>query len=248
MKKAILGVFVATVMFSFAGVAMAAYTLGGGATVGGGNVTLVSDLSDLDASNDFSFIRFDDANNIETFGSLTVLSADYDITDDDCGGGSPRFQVRLDTNGDSVGDGNVFIAIGPSPFFTDCAVGPQSTGNLIGNEDGGRYDFSQFGGSPFTTYSGAPASVLSGTVVGISIVADGGWSAAASNGDSEQTILVDNVNVNGVVYDFTPLPVVPTNKDECKSGGWETFTDVVFKNQGECVSYVQSNDHAGKRD
>ncbi|MDP3986494.1 MAG: hypothetical protein Q8P77_03670 [Candidatus Veblenbacteria bacterium] len=32
--------------------------------------------------------------------------------------------------------------------------------------------------------------------------------------------------------------VVPTSKDECKDGGWETFTDVTFKNQGACVSYV----------
>lgn len=42
-------------------------------------------------------------------------------------------------------------------------------------------------------------------------------------------------------------PVVPTDIDQCKKGGWETFTDVEFKNQGACVSYVQSNENAGKR-
>lgn len=35
----------------------------------------------------------------------------------------------------------------------------------------------------------------------------------------------------------TPLPY-PTNKDQCKNGGWKTFTNPTFKNQGECVSWV----------
>ena len=32
--------------------------------------------------------------------------------------------------------------------------------------------------------------------------------------------------------------------DECKDGGWMTFNSPTFKNQGDCVSYVQSNSHA----
>ena len=36
-----------------------------------------------------------------------------------------------------------------------------------------------------------------------------------------------------VVVDARPLP---TSKDECKNGGWRTFG--VFKNQGDCVSFV----------
>jgi len=39
----------------------------------------------------------------------------------------------------------------------------------------------------------------------------------------------------------------PNDKNECKKGGWKTFINPSFKNQGSCVSYVQSNDHAGKR-
>jgi hypothetical protein len=31
-------------------------------------------------------------------------------------------------------------------------------------------------------------------------------------------------------------PPLPTSKDQCKNGGWETYG--VFKNQGDCVSYV----------
>jgi hypothetical protein len=35
------------------------------------------------------------------------------------------------------------------------------------------------------------------------------------------------------VHDAEPLP---TSKDQCKSGGWRTYG--VFKNQGDCVSFV----------
>lgn len=39
------------------------------------------------------------------------------------------------------------------------------------------------------------------------------------------------------------VSVLPTDKDECKDGGWETFVNVntgqqIFKNQGDCVSFV----------
>jgi predicted extracellular nuclease len=30
----------------------------------------------------------------------------------------------------------------------------------------------------------------------------------------------------------------PISKDECKKGGWRTFTDPTFRNQGQCVSWV----------
>lgn len=32
-------------------------------------------------------------------------------------------------------------------------------------------------------------------------------------------------------------PVVLGSKNECKNGGWKTFTNPTFKNQGQCVSY-----------
>ncbi len=37
----------------------------------------------------------------------------------------------------------------------------------------------------------------------------------------------------------------PTNKDQCKSGGWKNFNNPTFKNQGDCVSFVVSK---GKSD
>lgn len=39
----------------------------------------------------------------------------------------------------------------------------------------------------------------------------------------------------------------PTDANQCKKDGWKTFNNPTFKNQGQCVSYVQANEHAGKR-
>lgn len=179
------------------------------------------------------------------WASLTTLSTDFNVTDDNCGGGSPRVQIRVDTTGDGISDGSVRVALGPSPSFTGCSAGWQSTGNLIGNADAGRYDYSVFGGSPFTTYSNAPAVVLAGQVVGVFVVVDGSWSVAATGGDGEQTTLIDNITVNSDITTFDPVLVgPPTDKNQCKDNGWETFNNPTFNNQGDCVSYLQSNPNA----
>jgi hypothetical protein len=34
-------------------------------------------------------------------------------------------------------------------------------------------------------------------------------------------------------------PTSPTNKNDCKKDGWKTFTSPKFKNQGDCVSFVE---------
>ncbi len=72
---------------------------------------------------------------------------------------------------------------------------------------------------------------------------------------------VDNftIGINGgdITFDFEPdvvpspspspevtpspspsPPSVPTDKDQCKNGGWNVFRDPSFKNQGDCVSFV----------
>jgi hypothetical protein len=51
-----------------------------------------------------------------------------------------------------------------------------------------------------------------------------------------------NTNLTGdptTIFGTTPPPVTtPTDKDLCKDGGWKTFTNPTFKNQGQCVSYT----------
>lgn len=40
------------------------------------------------------------------------------------------------------------------------------------------------------------------------------------------------------------VPEYPTSKEMCKSGGWKTFSAVLFRNQGDCVSWVVSSEKA----
>jgi hypothetical protein len=56
---------------------------------------------------------------------------------------------------------------------------------------------------------------------------------------------VDNCGIAGpnaldfqATVTFSTAPPAPTNKDQCKNGGWQSFGG--FKNQGDCVSFVAS--------
>lgn len=53
--------------------------------------------------------------------------------------------------------------------------------------------------------------------------------------------VVVTTTTSSVTYDFEADLTYPKAKDECKKGGWNTFTGVDFKNQGQCVSYLTSN-------
>jgi hypothetical protein len=49
-------------------------------------------------------------------------------------------------------------------------------------------------------------------------------------------------NSASLTEDFTSsltAPIAPTSKDQCKNNGWKNFPQ--FKNQGECVSFVESH-------
>src|SRR5215210_2950940 len=161
-------------------------TLNGGATMSGNQVKLVSDLSDASTSNDASGINFTDTG-VTTFASLTQLATKYNVTDDNCGGGSPRFQINF-------GGQNVFVYLGPSPTFTGCTPNTLvDSGNLIGNNDACRWDTSQIqAGTQCNTYAGALALLGSRTVTGIQLVVDSGWFFA----DKEQTVLVCDIRIN----------------------------------------------------
>jgi hypothetical protein len=45
-----------------------------------------------------------------------------------------------------------------------------------------------------------------------------------------------------------PPVVRPTSKGECKKGGWRRFTNPSFKNQGQCVAFVNHHNGKGKDD
>ncbi len=55
------------------------------------------------------------------------------------------------------------------------------------------------------------------------------------------------VNVGSGESKSTTISILvpsPTDKSQCLKGSWKNFNDPPFKNQGDCVSFVQSNWHA----
>jgi hypothetical protein len=172
------------------------FTLHGGAEAGDGHVKLVSDVSDGTTANDASWIDFDIPSGLK-FSDITSLSTQFNVTDDDCGGGSPRFQIN-------VGGKNVFVYLGPAGTLTDCAMNTWlSSGELVGTSDACRVDTSQYpGGTQCSTWSAAVALLGSQTVTGIQLVVDSGWFFVSPNTqtDQEQTILIRNVRINGKTF------------------------------------------------
>jgi hypothetical protein len=174
----------------------------GGATTSGGILTLLSNTGDAGTTNDASGATFS-GTGVTTFASLTTLSTEFDVTDDDCKAGSPRFQIRVQTP--SSGEKNVFVYLGPTPSFAGCSQNVWiASGNLIGSTDG-RFDTSQVqAGTQVSTYAQAFALVGSYPVTGISLVVDSGWAFD----DKEQTVRIRNVRINSSTF-FTPDTTPP---------------------------------------
>lgn len=127
-----------------------------------------------------------------TFDDLFELSADYKVQSGDCGGGSPRFQIELDMNGDGGTIRSVQVYLGPVPQFTNCSTGWQNTGNLIGNEEV-KFDTTQLATfSSQDTYAHTRALIGAKKIVEIRLVVDSGWFP----GDKKQVFWFDNVTVN----------------------------------------------------
>ena len=80
----------------------------GGATVDKGVATLVSNTGNTATTDDFSGVTVPLPAGL-TLAQITQLSAEYNVTDDDCAGGSPRFAINYGPNQ------NVFVYFGPSP-------------------------------------------------------------------------------------------------------------------------------------
>jgi hypothetical protein len=218
--------------------AASGYTLFGDASiVSGGNpgnaVQLVSDTS----ATSYAGIDFETTSGI-TFADLNTLSTDFNPTDDGCLGGSPRFQINVDVGGGTIK--NIFSYIGTDSGSPACVNGTwQSSTDLL--ETGKLIDTSQVGGTFYDTYDNALAAYGSLPVTGIQLVEDAGWAFP----DGEQTALVDNTQINDTVYTYE------LTKEDCKNGGWQTLTDQnghSFKNQGQCVAYMNHNDGHGQDD
>jgi len=86
---------------------------------------------------------------------------------------------------------------------------------------------------------------------GIAITPNGTFAYVTN--DISNTVSVINTASNAVVatvavgiapraVSITPgASAFPTDKNQCKEGGWRNFTNPSFGNQGECVCFVESH-------
>lgn len=75
----------------------------------------------------------------------------------------------------------------------------------------------------------------------------GTWTNFVGNADAP-TI---SVSGNNTTYDFELAAAKvgpPTGKAQCKHGGWKQFNNPSFKNEGQCVAYVNHHNGKGKDD
>jgi len=249
MRKCLLLAVAALTLATAAPALAADPTTSGSATIANNVGTIVSNTSVANTpADDGGAITFPIASGL-TLGQITQLSAEFNVTDDDCGGGSPRFAINYGPNK------NVFVYLGPAPTFTGCAQNTWlSTGNLVGTSDACRVDSSQIApGTQCTTWAAAVTLTGSQTINSISFVVDGGWQPA----DKEQTVQVRTVRINNDTFltPPTPKPAKTNPAKLCKAqlaamGSRSAFNELWGKTgasngYGKCVAAVAKARNAG---
>jgi hypothetical protein len=163
-----------------------------------------------------------------TVNQLTNLSTDYKFTAGTCGQGSPRFQINV------LGE-NVFVYLGPqfpNPNSTPCAGASYiNSGNVISSTS--MVDATQLSNG-YETWADFQTQHSTDAVTGVQLVVDGFTT-------DNITAQFDNVAINNTTFDFEPVLTSPSTANDCKNGGWQTFNNPTFSNQGLCVSWVQHN-------
>jgi hypothetical protein len=169
----------------------------GGAMVFKRGAVLVANTGNTSTADDFSTISIPLKSGL-TFGDIDRLSTKFNVTDDDCGAGSPRFQIRVDGK-------NVFVALGPSGTLTGCEKNTWIRSGDLTEATAAecRVDTSQFAaGTQCNSWAGAVALLGSRPVESISLVVDASWTGSTNPAfaDKEQTVLVKHVTLNNRTF------------------------------------------------
>ena len=249
MRKLLLLAVAALALATAAPALAASPSTSGSATIADNVGTIVSNTSVANTpADDGGAFTFPTPSGL-TLAQITQLSAEFNVTDDNCGGGSPRFVINYGPNK------NVVVALGPAPTFTGCAQNTWlSTGNLVGTSDACRVDTSQISpGTQCSTWAAAVTLLGSQTINSISFVVDGGWSQV----DKEQTVQVRTVKLNNETFLTATKPTTPkVNPAQlCKGqiaamGSRSAFNELWAKTgttngYGKCVAAVAKARNAG---
>ncbi|HEX7318340.1 MAG TPA: SBBP repeat-containing protein [Pyrinomonadaceae bacterium] len=220
--------------------------------------------SDRDSGNG---IAVDSAGNAYVGGATRSTEADFPVTvgpDLIHNGGNDAFVAKVNTSGAAL----VYCGyIGGSGFDRGSGIGVDSAGNayITGDTDSTEADFPVTDGPDLTHNGSDDAFVAKVNASGTALVYCG--YIGGSDTDSGHAIAVDsagnayvtgrtfsteaegfpltvgpdltsNGDVDAFVAKVSTAPQGPTNKAQCKNGGWATFTNPTFSNQGQCIAYV----------
>ncbi|HJQ73640.1 MAG TPA: hypothetical protein VJ814_02045 [Gaiellaceae bacterium] len=132
-----------------------------------------------------------------TFSQLASLQTNYDLTQGACGGGSPRYQIDLQPQGDTnAADGvSLYLYFGTPPFG-GCSSGANTEGEVIGGTTPQWFVFGGgFDSNTPMTYSQVRSTFGGYQLLDAQIAADGGWSQGGT-----QQVRVTNWEINGEVF------------------------------------------------
>lgn len=127
-------------------------------------------------------------------------------------------QIRFDYTGPChAGAPRVYIRVNGTTEY-NTFDDPDTTGCNVTNQA------NDSGGTVVATYDGP-----SGTIDRLYLVNDSGTPSVNT---------IRNLTIGTTVVPLGPPPGPPTNKDQCKNGGWQNGP---YRNQGECVSTFAKN-------
>jgi predicted extracellular nuclease len=209
----------------------------------GDSVTVAATGSDADGG-DLTYVwDLDNDGNYETPGQSASFSA---ATLD--GPNTRTIKVRItDDTGLTAFDESVVNVNNVAPTVDTPSISsvPLPTGGLV--TASATFSDPSPDDSPFTctVNYGDGSGDLPGTVSGNTCT--GPSHAYASSGSYTVTVKVTDkdgeTGSNSVSHDFV-LYTEPTSANQCKNGGWQTFNparpDGPFKNQGDCIQYVNT--------
>lgn len=152
------------------------------------------------------------------------VSGNYVVNFDYNGTGYPH-DMTLAQNGADALSGNGGNPAGGAHVYTWVIDSGTVSGDAVTLT--AHYTASADAVTPLTTM------VMTGTIAGDGSMS-GTWTDNYQNGDRSGTWMTTGGNA-------VTKPSTSFTKDQCKKDGWKSIPGHVFKNQGQCVSYVQTN-------
>jgi hypothetical protein len=151
-------------------------------------------------------------------------------------GGDASLQLQVDLNGGTVADGG-FTTLVYEPYLQG-----GNNGGVVTDQwqhwdaTNGQFWSSRTAGTLIAGGGGCPCYTLAQVVAGNPNAIVLGIGANVGSFNPGYDVGVDGIEFNDTTWNFEIPPPMPSTKDDCKNGGWESYG--VFKNQGDCVSWV----------